>query len=182
MQHTTYSWSKRMSFGVDPEVVGKTVESIASRDGHCAPATLVDEARPEDSPLHPLFTWDDTAAADSWRVHEARRVINSLVVRVERNGKEEDAPAFLSVGHRADTQALGEGYRTLAVVVGTPEMREEALDEALGRLRSYQRRYQMIGELGPVWEALDEIEEAQATKKPRKVRRLRQGLATIHME
>jgi hypothetical protein len=152
-----YQWGGSHSFKVDAQNVGEKIESIALRDGACAPYCLVEEAQDETSPLHPLFTWDETTAAVRWRTHEARRVINSLTVNVERGGEVVTAPAFISVGHTVKTQDAGEGYRPISVVVETPVFREEALDEALGRLKAMQKRYGAIKELAPIWQALDDV-------------------------
>jgi len=101
------------------------------------------------------------ARGGSRRVHEARRVINSLVVTVVRSDKSEvDSPAFISVGHTEATKDSGTGYRPLSVVVSSRDFSKEALDEALGRLISLQKRYATIKELAPIWEMIDRIRAA----------------------
>lgn len=154
-----YEWGKR-AFAVDPQIVGETVQGIAKREGYCTPAQLVAVAADSDSPLHRLFTWDEAKAASRWREHEARQVIGSLSVTVKMGDSESRAPAFISVGHTADTQERGEGYRPLAVVQKTPEFRDEALHEVISRMEALRQRYASVEGLDPVWEALDRVKAA----------------------
>lgn len=153
-----YTWNANRSHpNVDAAIVGRTIESIVQRHGRCAPSTLVKEAQPEDSPLHALFTWDDTAAAANWRTHEARRIINAITVRVQTNKGEVEAPAFVSVGRIKDNAEHGTGYRPLNVVIADRNFRAEALQTALAELNAIRRRYQAIRDLDPVWESLARI-------------------------
>lgn len=153
-QSMVYQWGSR-KYPVDAQIVGDAVDRITAAEGYCEPRRLVAEAEPDDSPLHPLFTWDDDEAADKWRTHEARKVIGGLTVTVQYENQEVSAPAFISVGHVIATQDAGEGYRPLSVVVSDEKFAKEALAEATMRLRAIQRRYTALDALAPVWEALD---------------------------
>jgi hypothetical protein len=104
-----------------------------------------------------MFTWDDDEAAHKWRVHEARNVINALSITITVNDQEVTGPAFISVGHILKTQGEGEGYRSLSVVMTDPEFAQEAMNEAMGRLRSIRARYASLEALSPVWAALDQV-------------------------
>lgn len=155
-QRMTYQWGRK-TLPVPAQVAGEAIEEIADREGFCTPGRLVEVAASEWSPLHPLFTWDDQEAAVQWRTHEARQVLNNLVVSVKVEGETVNAPAFISVGHTARTRDAGEGYRPVSVVVSTPAFSAEALDEAISRLHALRRRYEAIEALSPVWRALDDV-------------------------
>ncbi|MGI8483537.1 MAG: hypothetical protein ACR2OU_04665 [Thermomicrobiales bacterium] len=151
-----YQWGRR-THAIDPQIAGDVIEDITRQSGSCSPAELVDVARDAGSPLHPLFTWDDEAAAEHWRVHEARNVINSLTVTVVCGDKEIIAPAFISVGHTSTTKDAGIGYRPFSVVIADPDFTQETLDDVISALRSLQAKYAAIRELAPVWKALEEV-------------------------
>jgi hypothetical protein len=137
--------------------VGETVAEIAAREGVCAPATYVDVARPEDSPLHPTLEWDDRVGAEAWRVQQARQIINSVRC-VDAEGTREDAPAFVHVVMAAPDDGQSEGYSLLTVALAEPGQRSYVLREALAALKGFRRRYQSLKELAPVWQALDAVE------------------------
>lgn len=157
MTGMVYQWSGR-KYAIKPQIVGSAVARIASRnDGVCHPEDLVAAARNETSQLHKLFTWDDTAAAGKWRTHEARMVINSLVVTITVNDQEVKAPAFCSVGGPGHSEQAEKGYRPVSVVVADPEFRQDALDDVMQKLQALRSRYAAIEALSPVWDALDKI-------------------------
>ena len=73
-----------------------------------------------------LFTWDDSAAAEKWRVHEARVLIRTYSIEVTKTSPE-DALIHVPVekGHR------GEGYYTKAsALVKSVSAFDRALGEA----------------------------------------------------
>jgi hypothetical protein len=51
-----YKW-RIPAFKVDADTVGEIFESIEERDGVLSPSAVVDEARPEVSPIHACFEW-----------------------------------------------------------------------------------------------------------------------------
>ena len=55
--------------------------ALVERDG--TPASVLDEARDEASPLHTHFEWDDSEAAEQYRLVQARGLIRRYKVTVE---------------------------------------------------------------------------------------------------
>jgi hypothetical protein len=155
-----YVWGSR-SFTVPASVVGEAIDQIIDEEGACPPGALVDRARPESSPLHPLFTWDDSRAAESWRTHQARLVIKSVSVVIDKPepSNQPGPPAFISVNRRPDATGAP-GYQPIAVVQRSPDLMREAQRDALRALQGLQRRYSHLSELKPVWEAVRIIDEA----------------------
>lgn len=104
---------------------------------------LVELARPKRSPIHDLFTWDDSAAAEKWRVHEARVLIRTYSIEVTKTSPE-DALIHVPVekGHR------GEGYYTKAsALVKSVSAFDRALGEAESKLSSAQNAVNTLREL-----------------------------------
>jgi hypothetical protein len=67
--------------GVPREVHEKLVD-LADDGGELHAATIVEEARNPRSVLHPLFEWDNDAAAESYRMVQAARIIRRVRVTV----------------------------------------------------------------------------------------------------
>ena len=61
--------------------VGAELERIRKANGGISPASVVDEARDEESPLHDWFEWDDTEAAERFR-YEEPEAFAAAVIRV----------------------------------------------------------------------------------------------------
>jgi len=80
-------------------------------NGRLNPEDVVEAARNPNSSLHTYFTWDDTEAAESYRLQEARALIRRVKVNVIRT---DDAivrvPSFVR-------SSQGKGYQNIAVMV-----------------------------------------------------------------
>ena len=124
-------------------IVGAELERIRQRDGVLRASVVVTEARPEESPIHEKFTWDDEKAADEYRLIEARSLIRTVVV-VENN---REMPAYVHVSGGA-----GEGYYQSISVLVQPAHRDE-FASALTALR---------GRLNAAGDAVDALESAAA--------------------
>lgn len=150
-----YAWNR--SRAVDAQVVGERVSAIAEVSGGvCPPSALVEDARPSESLLHPLFEWDDWRAAEAHRRDQARRAIRELRVVQDTDAGEEMVQAFVHV-IRVDDGEPVEGYRLTSLVVQSEEEYSQVLDEALGQLRAWKRRFAHLSELSSVFRALGRV-------------------------
>ena len=150
-----YAWNRGRS--VDAQVVGGIVESIAVRSGGvCPPSMLVDEARPEESPLHSMFEWDDWAAAEGYRRGQARGHIRELRIVKQADDETELVQAFVHIVRLSGDTPV-EGYRLTSLVVQSRDEYQQMLDEALSGLRAWKRRYEHLAELGVVLGAIDVV-------------------------
>lgn len=151
-----YSWGRK-HHGVKAQVAGETMEMIEERDGKVTKEALLDEARPEDSPMHPAFEWDDGIAAEKYRLEQARFIISDLVVTIESTGEDEQkkAPAFVNVVAGKHNKSE---YRTIDTAFADDEMRTAVLKNALSELKQFERKYRMLDELQGVFTAIREIE------------------------
>jgi hypothetical protein len=74
------------------------LEGVRSEFGTLTPRTVVDAARPVNSPLHSRFEWDDAVAGEAWRREQASALIRSVrVTYAEDKSGPKDVRAFVSV-------------------------------------------------------------------------------------
>ncbi|MGA0909049.1 MAG: hypothetical protein ACO3QS_06425 [Burkholderiaceae bacterium] len=117
--------------GIDAQTAGSELDRIRRRDGTIKPAAVVNEARPEDAPLHPAFEWRDPVAAEQWREHQASTLIK--VVRVIPSAEPETRMAAV----RPVTQA------TMPVVERYDPMTRE-IEEAVGSVVEASRKVEQL--------------------------------------
>lgn len=146
--------------GVDAQTAGSELDRIRRRDGTLRPDVVVDEARPEEAPLHPAFEWRDPVAAEQWREHQASTLIK--VVRVVPAAPQE--PLVASV--RPVTQApapVVERYDPMAKevmeAVGLVVEARRKIETLKLRAQRMMDRKSMIA-LGVALGELDEAHEA----------------------
>ena len=120
-------------------IVAAELEHIFARDGGIQPQAVVDAARPETSPLHPEFEWDDSAAAEAYRCDQARSVIRAVILapEIEHNETFQPVRAFVTVYHE-DT---GRMYKPLLAVAADTNERDQVISRLRNELLGIQRRY-----------------------------------------
>lgn len=161
-----YSWRGGFAYKVPASTVGTALESIEARDGSVTSQSFLEYSRPEDSATHSMFEWDDTIAAEKYRLRQAGAIINQLEVKLEfENSPAQGAEikvvpikAFMNVSAKAPTEA---GVFINAVTVQQEdEYRNTVLQNALSELRAFQRKYSNFSEFSKVFDAIKEIENA----------------------
>lgn len=132
------------------ETVYPILEEIRLKNnGILLAESVVIEAEHEDSPLHPYFEWDDTEAAQQYRIAQARRLIATMVVIIPNVKR----PVMAYVSLMSDRQQEAGGYRAIVDVMSDPEMRASLLNEALETLRHWEHKYRQLELLLPIFEA-----------------------------
>lgn len=153
-----YQWKQASRVHLDAELVGKAFEAIEQRDGNITPARVVDEARPENAPLHPAFEWDDTVAAETYRMEQAKYLIRMLVVTDVHPEQTEPVRGLVSVIIKPADEEEDAGewkwpgagkqcYVSTARALQDDVWRRQVLRQALWELSCWERRYQHLEEL-----------------------------------
>lgn len=133
----------------------------AQHGGMLNPADVVEAARPKRSLLHRKFDWDDSAAAEKYRLWQARQLIS---VTVEFKGTEEK-PLLQRVFVSLSSDREQGGYRDLEVVLRDPPTRAELLQDALDELSRIRKKYRELEELSQLFAALDVVKKKTAPKR-----------------
>ena len=158
-----YTWREGARQVVEAEVVGATVEKIVAAEGSVTPSRIVQEAEPEDSPLHPVFTWDNDRAATAYRLTEARRLLSSLrVERVEATtGAVVHELAFVNVHGDEEDKSPEPNFRyvTFREVETSGVFRAEVVRTEFARLAGLLRRTDWIEEFAGLRLAAAEVQK-----------------------
>lgn len=134
----------------------EALKQIAARDGGLLrPAAVVEAARPENSPLHGAFCWDDTEAARLYRLDQAQRLIRRFTIEIESDGDVVDVPAFINVSSDRSSGREENPYRLTESVIKSEDLLAVAEKDALVQLKGIRDRYKNIKRLGDVWSAID---------------------------
>lgn len=142
---------------VSAEVAQKTLQKIYNRDGKVSPQVVVDEAQPENAPLHPAFEWDNEIAANEYRKDQARHVIRHI--RIIPAKEEEPKRVWASI--RSDETSERE-YHPVTEIVKSEDMYARMMTQCFQELVSIKAKYRELwkaGELKPVFDAITQAEE-----------------------
>ena len=155
VNRVVYEWKSTAKYHIkaDAQTAGAVCEELEKKGGLTAEA-LVDVSRSEDAPLHNEFEWDNDVAAEKHRVSQARYIIRALVIKredVDEDGnivEEEPDAAPVRAFFTVDKQA---GYESTQKIITCAEKRTALLDTAMKELHSFERKYQTLTELYPLF-------------------------------
>ena len=118
------------------------IDLFIAEHGSFDPAVFVEEARSENHPAHGWFEWDDGAAAERYRVWQARQFVHVRVVTRIVDGGTAEVEVEVSRPEYVAQQSHGvDGYIPVSSPDGEAELRWQALDSGFG-LRSWLKRYE----------------------------------------
>ena len=150
-------WRKGVGFfsKADPNKVAKEVSDIGDE---ATAQQIVDKARSEETELHKCFTWDDTAAAEKYRLYEARCMLSALViVRDDAPKTETDVPLpEIRVFHKIDRNP-NTGYKPLEVIVKHEDEYKALLAQAMREMTSFVQKYKSLSELDDLIDMMEEL-------------------------
>ena len=154
-------WKAGTQIPVKAEVACAAIVDLQKRLGKDSVTAreLLDASRDENAPLHNCFEWDDSVAAEKYRLTQARHIISSVEIIIRR---ESDQPivtrAFLNV--KPPLPKVEGCFVSSDVVMTTPAYLNQVLKNALSELRAFQKKYQAYQELTGVFKAIDAFEDS----------------------
>jgi hypothetical protein len=124
------------------------------RDGRLTPDDVVADAVNPDSPLHGEFEWDDSEAANRYRIVQARQLIRSVVHSFETN-----AITITSVAYVRDPDAgHGEqGYVPVATLKTDKDRARDVLANEAERAAAHLQRVRDLSAALEMEQELDDI-------------------------
>ncbi len=144
-----YKFAEGSIHTVSAQVVGPILDQMG-RKGILTPKNVVDEARPEDSPLHPEFEWDDAIAAEKWREKQAQLLIIHIVKIDEPEPSSTPIKAFHVTVEKSH-------YEPIDIILKDEMKRNVLLENAKRELISFKKKYHTLSELSNVFMAIDQI-------------------------
>jgi len=108
----------------DAQKVGEELEKIKEKE-NLTPVSVVERAKNKKSILHKLFEWDDSEAAEQFRLQQARQIVNHVVEIVVIRGNEVEEKAYFNVVAKEG----GNIYESLAEVIKVPSYKKQLLKE-----------------------------------------------------
>lgn len=139
------TWKLTGYYKADANLVAQEIMSIEN----ATPQNILEAAKNPDSELHKCFTWDNTIAAEKWRLYEARKVVCSLVIADKKNNQE---PTNIRILHKTN----GNGYKPIQFIVQQKDEYQKLLERAFEELRAFKTKYSSLSELEEIMSLIDE--------------------------
>jgi hypothetical protein len=154
-------WKKGSTFKVDPRRAYDEIERVNGLFGGFAPdGQLVEVSKEPNAVLHSLFDWDDSSAAQKYRLNTEKRIKRSLVA-VYRSTQQVLQPQPVRVYHRARVVSSQDDKTSQRLWVSTfamlqdPDGREQLLENARRDLQIFANKYRQLDELASILDPID---------------------------
>lgn len=118
---------------IDPEKAYSELERIRQQTGSLTTHAIVDEARPDESPIHPHFEWDDWKAAEAYRRNQAGQLVRAVVVSQVEDSEPQQVYARVHLENSAPE------YMPVEIVVKESRLYESARGYLLSYLNGVAR-------------------------------------------
>ena len=114
MQLATWGTFK---FKADAQKCADEIMEICEELESATPQQILEKARDSNTELHKCFTWDDTEAAEKWRISEARAVVRNLKI-IEQKPDKPPEPTTIRVFYKTDNK---NGYKPTKLILKKPD-------------------------------------------------------------
>ena len=140
----------------DPQAIGDKLQELRDKHEGLTASIVVDDAKNKDSVLHDAFEWNDSKAAQEWRLHSARNLMRAVVTKdLDSSGEIRYQPAFIFVKTEE-----GPRYETIAIVQSDEELRHQVIQRAFVELTQWKKRYKEYKEFLSIFQEAEKIESS----------------------
>jgi hypothetical protein len=147
-----YKFKEGSRINGDPQVFGDHIESLRiKRGGTLTAEDVLSDAKRARSPLHDHFEWNDSAAAEQYRLVQAREILRAIVV-VYEEAECNPVRAFVTVNADAGTQ-----FTSIEHAMSESDLRMQVLQRAKRELDDWRRRYSDLVEFSKLFTVIDKI-------------------------
>lgn len=127
----------------------KVCDELRELGEEFTPEDIITAAENEETELHKCFEWDDTKAANKYRLYQARVLTSQLIFKKETSDEKPIAP--VRIYNRTD----GGGYKVPERTFKVQEEYEALLQRALAELRAFKLKYAALQELDYILRLID---------------------------
>lgn len=139
--------------GEDAKIISRFLR-VSFPNGSLTAQEVLDLARPSSSPIHKYFEWDNTIAAEKYRLSQARHLITCVVVEIDEiTVRKYVTPVVI---HQEGRRAYVEINRARADKNIWVQVLERAMQDAL----MWNARYKHLRQLKSISVAITEAEKS----------------------
>lgn len=139
----------------DAKAVGEHLEMLRQQaKGELTPEDVLADAKNHNSPLHSYFEWDEGAAAQQYRLQQARGLIRAVVAIYVHD----DKPATRVRAYVHIPEPGAQHYREVTHAMSQRKTRDMVLQRAWREFQQWRQRYKDLKEFADLFEAADAVQ------------------------
>lgn len=144
------SWKSGLRlFCADAQKVANEISEIGES---ATPQEILEKGRNPATELHKCFEWDDSKAAEKFRIEQARTIVRCLVIRETEEPKEQKPEIRMFY-----KTSGGEGYKPTTIIMQDKDEYQKLLERAYAELSSFKNKYRSLAELDGIFDLIDKL-------------------------
>ena len=145
----TYKYKFDGLHKVSADIAGRICQELTETEEGLTPQKLVDVSRDENHPLHDEFEWDDSIAAEAYRITQAKQLIRDITIVKEEEQKKDRGFVITPGGNHV--------YVPLNDALNNEEWKNNLLNAAKRDMIAFIAKYRRLQELTAVIEPMTEL-------------------------
>jgi len=129
----------------DPQKVYEELRTICDEVTEAKPQDIVNLAKDKSLEIHKCFEWNDTKAAEKWRLHQAVKLTSDLIFKREQTD-DGDEPLPVRIFNKTDNG----GYKIPERVFKVDDEYQKLLQRAMAELHMFKVKYAVLSELDEI--------------------------------
>jgi hypothetical protein len=153
MQHTikSYAWKLAgLAKNVDINDAVQELERIEGLYGSLTPENVLNASRPKNALFHSLFEWNDSIAAEHYRLQQARTILNNIEVKIISNGQPKQIAVYEVVNTPAGNQYKNIDTMSASDINFIKQRTLKELNILKDKLNTYKQFANVISQLNTV--------------------------------
>lgn len=142
------------------KIVASELRKIEQEYSVITPAIVVERAAPPRNPLHGYFEWDDSVAAEQYRLWQARQLIAKVYIVPSDAPASEPVRAFVNVYDETDNEDFAgadQGYVWTPGLDSKPNYKRQVLAYAQQQLMLWRKKFGAYKEFFGVVREIDSL-------------------------
>lgn len=140
------------------KIVASELRSIEQESSIITPTLVVQRAQAKTSPLHNFFEWDDSRAAENFRLWQARQLIATVYVVPSDSPDSEPVRAFVNVvSEEEDSLIEDQGYVWSPGLDSRPNYKLQVIGYARQQLMIWRKKFGAYKEFFGVVKEIDAL-------------------------
>lgn len=134
---------------VSADIAGQVCQELSESEDGLTPQKLVDVSRDVNHPLHCEFEWDDSVAAEAYRVVQAKQLIRDITIVKDESDKKDRGFVI--------TPGQNHVYVPLHDALNNEVWKNNLLDAAKRDMIAFIAKYRRLTELTKVIEPMETL-------------------------
>lgn len=149
---------------ITPELIEEIIH-IDTTEG-LTPENVVKRAHDKNNPLHNIFDWNNKTASHSWRLQQARVLINEIKIVIDTKEIYAYENVKINVNNETDTtETHKREYKGYTEIINNNEYREQIVERAYNALLYWREKYQYYNEFTDIIYAINDLKRKFGERK-----------------